>query len=456
MTQFLYSIVFFVVAVGVLISFHEYGHFWVARRLGVSVLKFSIGFGPPLLRFRLKNKETEYVVAAIPLGGYVRMLDENAGEVPQDQLHRAFNRQVLWKRSAIVAAGPLFNFLLAGLLYCAVFLIGTEGLRPVIGYVKPDSIAARAGVTVGDEIVAVEGRRNRAWRENHFYIFDRVMSGDPVHLELLDGDGATREVVLKMPDGVAFTGQAQSWESVFGIAPALPQLKPVIDEVMADSPAQSAGLVSGDRVVEVDGEAVASWSELVVLVSGSPGTELRFLIERDGELMQLDVTPRATQVDGATVGRIGVLVGQSQLLDESQLVVVRYGPLQSFGRAIESTWSMTALTVKMLARMLDFSDGADASRQLGGPITIAKYAGTAAQSGVENYLTFLALLSISLGILNLLPIPVLDGGHLLFHLYEAVVGSPPSERVMARAFVFGIFMLAGIMGLAFYNDFSNL
>ncbi len=453
MTELIYSIIFFVVAVGVLISFHEYGHYWVARKLGVSVLKFSIGFGPSLFKFNLPKRETEYVIAAIPLGGYVKMLDESVDEVPEDQLPKAFNRQPLYKRSAIVAAGPFFNFLLAGLLYWAVFLIGTEGLRPVVGSVAPNSIAQQAGIVAGDEILQVGGSENKSWRHNQIYVIDRIVNGEILEMVVRDVSGDERAVSLMLSELAERNVSTKSWEQLLGLYPLTPTLAPVIGEVVSDSPADIAGIESGDRIIEVSGEPVDSWRQLVTTVNQSPATPLTLLIERADLHQELIVTPEAVEVEGGTVGRMGVVVAVPSELDTDFSVVVQYGPLESLWLGVQRTWSITALTVTMLGKMLNLSEP---SNQLGGPLTIATYAGQAAQAGINTYLTFLALLSISLGILNLLPIPILDGGHLMFHLYEAITGSPPSDEIVQWSYRIGIAMLIGIMSLAFYNDIVNL
>ncbi len=449
----LYSIVFFIVALGVLITFHEYGHYWVARKLGVSVLKFSIGFGPSLFKYRLKNRETEYVVAAIPLGGYVKMLDETHDEVSAEDLPRAFNRQPLIKRSAIVAAGPIFNFLLAGLLYWAVFLLGTEGIRPVVGEVVPDSFAYQAGLQQGDLITRVDGKENRSWRHNQMTIVDRIVSAEPLELQVESVDGETRILQLHAGEESGRDIGTRSWEEIVGAYPQVPVLAPVVGEVVPQSPAEAAGMQPGDRIAAVDGDTVESWRDLVSIIGRSAGKSLMLAIERADGLHELAVAPDAVEVGGRTVGRLGITVQVPEDIGLEHRVVVRYGPVESLWRGIASTWEVSAMTIKMLGRMLDFSQP---TNQLGGPVTIARYAGQAAQAGVNTYLTFLALLSISLGILNLLPIPVLDGGHLMFHLYEAVVGSPPSDEAVQWAYRIGIAMLAGIMALAFYNDFVNL
>ncbi len=453
MTGMLHSAIFFVIAVGVLISFHEFGHYWVARKVGVSVLRFSIGFGPALLSFKPKNRETEYVVSAIPLGGYVKMLDENQGEVSPEEVPRAFNRQPLYKRSAIVLAGPMFNFLLAALLYWAVFLIGVEGVRPIVGEVVPDSPAQQAGLQPGDEIVRIDGRDNRSWNQNRMRIIDRAISGEPLLLEVQDAGGTARNVELRAAQGGIPDIDARRWEEIYGILPQLPSIDPVVGEVLDNSPASSAGILPGDRVVEVGGAEVASWRELVSIVSQAAGQSLAIVVDRSGDQIELSVTPETVESEGRIVGRLGITVAVSDDIAYGHRVLVRYGPLESIWRGAALTWEMSAMTVKALAQMLNLSRP---TNQLGGPITIAHYAGQAAQSGIDTYLTFLALLSISLGILNLLPIPMLDGGHLLFHVYEAVTGSPPSETVTQWALYIGIAMLAGIMTLAIYNDFANL
>ncbi len=453
MPEILNSILFFIVAIGVLITFHEYGHYWVARRMGVAVLRFSVGFGPVVWKYQPKDSLTEFAISAIPLGGYVRMLDENQEEVPEHLLPEAFNRQPLYKRSAIVAAGPLANFLLAGILYGLIFVIGTEGLRPIIGALADNGLAAKSGLLVGDEVRTIDGKSNRSWDENHFYLLDKIVSREAVTYNV-QNDGLVRSVRMNFDELDNVDLQSTSIDNVMGMYPATPRIRPIIDRVIAGYPAEAAGLQQGDEIISINNTQVDSWNDLVGLVSQTHETDLNIRFSRDGFEQEVLLEPRIVERNGAKVKQIGIAVNaEKQLQDADATVTVRYGLIESMVRGFETMWSTTVLTIKMLVSMVTLQQSADS---IGGPIAIAEYAGKAAEAGVNNYLTFLALLSVSLGILNLLPIPVLDGGHLMFHIYEAISGSPPTERMLIVANQIGLFLLICLMGFAFYNDLARI
>ena len=453
MPDLVYSIIFFIVAIGALITFHEYGHYWVARKMGVTVLRFSVGFGPALWKYVPKNSETEFVVAAIPLGGYVRMLDGNIDDLDDTNRAYAFDTKPLYKRSAIVAAGPLANFLLAALLYAAVFAIGTEGIRPIVGEVVPGSLAERAGFTLDDEIISIDGRNNESWDQHHFYILNQAFSKKTVEYTVLT-DGLERTLLVDYSEIDKFDLDSQSLESMIGLFPRMPMIQAIVGEVVSGYPAQLAGIRAGDLIESVNGEIAHNWNDLVGLITESTNESLLIGLVRDGTREEVTLTPRIEEADGQQRKLIGIKVDpQQQLLSSDYTVTIRHNPVQAVVKGFESMWATTVFTVKMLVSLLKFEQSADS---IGGPIAIADYAGKAAQAGVNNYLTFLALLSVSLGLLNLLPIPVLDGGQLVFHLYEAIVGSPPKETMLIRANQIGFFLLIGLMGLAFYNDISRL
>ncbi len=453
MGEILNSIIFFIIAIGALITFHEYGHFWVARKLGVTVLRFSIGFGPTIWSYTRKNSLTEFVIAAIPLGGYVKMLDESHDKVSEDLLPTAFNRQPLYKRSAIVAAGPLANFLLAAILYGLVFAIGTEGFRPVVGEIIEDSAAQKSGFVVGDELVAIDGRPTDSWDQHHFHVLNRIVSQEAIEYEVLT-DGLSRTLTVDFADFKQIDLQSESVESIIGMYPRVPLIQPIIGDIVSGYPAEAAGLLPGDKIIQINGQMIDDWKGLVAAVSQTEESMLVVTFLRGNETREVMIQPRTIVVDGNEYKQIGIKVNAEEQLRNSDLnVTVRSGPVEAVARGFETMWSTTALTVKMLLSLLQFNQSADA---IGGPIAIAEFAGKAAQAGVNNYLTFLALLSISLGILNLLPIPVLDGGHLMFHLYEALMGSPPTERMLIWANQVGFALLIGLMGLAFYNDLSRI
>ena len=453
MPDILNSILFFIVAIGVLITFHEYGHFWVARRMGVAVLRFSVGFGPVIWRYQPKHSITEYVVSIIPLGGYVRMLDENQDEVPENLLPHAFNRQPLYKRSAIVAAGPLANFLLAALLYGLIFVIGTDGLRPVVGALVEQGLAERSGLLVGDELRSIDGKSNRSWDQNHFYLLDRIVSKETVTYGVSNGE-QTRTVNVDFGQLDDVDLQTSSIESVLGMFPETPVIRPIVDRLIDGYPAQAAGLKEGDEITQINTTPVNNWTDLVGLISEASESVLNVQFLRDGSLQQVQLQPRVVEINGRTVKQIGISVNaEKQIRDANVTVKVRFGIIDSLVRGFETMWSTTVLTIKMLAGMIS---GKQSSDSIGGPIAIAEHAGKAAEAGINNYLTFLALLSVSLGILNLLPIPVLDGGHLMFHAYEAISGNPPSERMLVIANQIGLFLLICLMGFAFYNDLARI
>ena len=447
------SAIAFLVALGILVSIHEFGHFWVARKVGIKVLRYSVGFGKPLVRRIGKVDNTEFVLAAIPLGGYVKMLDEREGAVRADERHRAFNQQPLWARSAVVIAGPLANFLLAIVAYWIVMMIGISGVAPLIGAPQSDSAAERAGFVYEDLILSVDGQQTQTWTDARIALLEASLDvSGPVQIEVEQASGqktvreliVTQEQMLKSDgDAVANLGFRTWW----------PEVAPVVGGVVEGGAADSAGLQIGDEVVRVDDTPVATWRDLVALVQPSAGVELALLVSRDGQLMTLGLTPEAVEVGNQTVGRIGIMETQSESLSSRAQVVVKHPPLEAFGEAMRRTWEMTALTVRMLGKLVVGQASLD---NISGPISIAQYAGQSASIGIDHYINFIALISISLAVLNLLPIPMLDGGHLVYFAAEAVSGKPVSERVQIWGQQLGIVLLGGLMFLAFYNDIWRL
>ncbi len=450
--DFLFSLLGFVLAIGILVTVHEFGHFWVARRLGVKVLKFSIGFGRPLVAWRGRDGETEYAIAMIPLGGYVKMLDESEGEVDSGEVHRAFNRKSLSVRSAVVVAGPAFNFLFAILAYWAIFSIGIDGIKPVIGQVAPGSVAERAGLAAGDRVLTIDGRLAHTWGEHRLYMMNRLLDGDSVEFVVERGGAERVSASVAMEGELADALSPAGIEQAIGMAPALPELEAVVGEVVAGSPAAAAGFRSGDRVTAINGNPVDGWRELVEAVMPRPGESLEFTLLRGDERIEVVVVPEPAEFDGRTIGRIGVAPAPAEAGEEF-LASVELSPVEGLVRSVENTWLMSVLTLKMLYRMLKLEVSTE---NLSGPITIAHFAGQSVQIGLVPFLTFLAVISVSLGVLNLLPIPVLDGGHLLYYAIELVRGGPVPERVMYWGQQVGILMLAMLMALAFYNDILRL
>lgn len=452
MSDLIVSLLALAITLGVLIAFHEFGHFWVARRFGVKVLRFSIGFGRPLWIRRGQVDDTEYAIATIPLGGYVRMLDEREGEVPAEERHRAFNRQPVGSRIAIVAAGPLFNFLFAMLAYSLMFMIGVTGMRPLIGEVAPDSIAAQAGFQGRDLIMAVEGESTPTLNAVMLALLEASMDEKIVEVKVQDIDGEihTRHLDLSEAQGLGEEGRLLS---NLGFSPWRPRFPPVIEQIKSGGPADQAGLRSGDRILAVDGEAMESWQQWASYVRENPGQALEVRIQRDGRELPLQVVPEAVETEQGAIGRIGAYGKVPEDFAEDMQVVVRYGPLEAVSQGVVKTWDMSWLTLRMLGRMLV---GKASLENISGPITIAQYAGQSASIGIIPFLSFLALVSVSLGVLNLLPIPVLDGGHLLYYLIELVKGSPLSESAQNVGQRVGIIILLMLMSLALFNDLIRL
>ncbi|MBT8768615.1 sigma E protease regulator RseP [Pseudomonas boanensis] len=447
----LYMILGTLVALGVLVTFHEFGHFWVARRCGVKVLRFSVGFGSPLFRWHDRHG-TEFVVAAIPLGGYVKMLDEREAEVPADQLDQSFNRKPVGQRIAIVAAGPVANFLLALLFFWVLALLGSQQVKPVIGSVAPGSIAASAGLESGQEIISIDGKDVTGWSAVNLQLVRRLGESGSLQVSIRDaGDSATQIRELQLNDWLKGVDEPDPIGAL-GITPWRPAIAPVLAELDPKGPAQAAGLKLGDRLLTLDGQALDDWQQLVERVRKRPAERVAFSVEREGQVLEVQVTLAARGEAEARSGYLGAGVKGVEWPPE-MLREVSYGPLEAVAEAASRTWSMSLLTLDSLKKMLL---GELSVKNLSGPITIAKVAGASAQSGVGDFLNFLAYLSISLGVLNLLPIPVLDGGHLLFYLIEMARGRPLSERVQAWGVQIGISLVVGVMLLALVNDLSRL
>ncbi|MCK3841827.1 sigma E protease regulator RseP [Pseudomonas sp. W15Feb34] len=447
----LYMIVGTLVALGVLVTFHEFGHFWVARRCGVKVLRFSVGFGMPLLRWH-DRRCTEFVIAAIPLGGYVKMLDEREGEVPADQLDQSFNRKTVRQRIAIVAAGPIANFLLAMVFFWVLAMMGSQQVRPVIGAVEADSIASRAGLVAGQEIVSIDGEPTTGWGAVNLQLVRRLGESGTVNVVVRDQDSSAETPrALALDHWLKGADEPDPIKSL-GIRPWRPALPPVLAELDPKGPAQAAGLKTGDRLLALDGQALGDWQQVVDLVRVRPDTRIVLKVEREGAQIDVPVTLSVRGEAKAAGGYLGAGVKGVEW-PPSMVREVSFGPLAAIGEGAKRTWTMSVLTLESLKKMLF---GELSVKNLSGPITIAKVAGASAQSGVADFLNFLAYLSISLGVLNLLPIPVLDGGHLLFYLVEWVRGRPLSDRVQGWGIQIGISLVVGVMLLALVNDLGRL
>ena len=440
------------VALGVLVTIHEWGHFWVARRCGVKVLRFSIGFGKPLW-MRKGSDGTEYVVAAIPLGGYVRMLDEREGEVPDGQREQAFNNKPVLQRIAIVAAGPVVNLLFAVLAYWFLFMSGISVVVPMVGGIAPGSPAAVAGVDSGYEILEVDGHSVRSWNEVNLRLASRV--GESGTVELLMGEparGFAHSYQVPISDWRVDL-ERQSPLSALGLEPWRPDFPAQIGQLLPEEAAARDGLQSGDLVLSVDGEPVTDWMHLVTLIQRAPGNTLQLVVARNGDEQVLALTPGRRVLDnGQEQGYIGAGVAPVSMPEDMQRTL-SYGPLAALANGFHKTGQMIGLTLDSIGKMIA---GVISVKNLSGPITIAKVAGTSAASGLESFISFLAYLSISLGVLNLLPIPMLDGGHLLYYVVELVRGRPVSEQVQMLGLRIGMALLFSLMALAIVNDIARL
>ena len=447
----LYMIVGTLVALGVLVTFHEFGHFWVARRCGVKVLRFSVGFGTPLVRWH-DRQGTEFVIAAIPLGGYVKMLDEREGDVPAGLRDQAFNRKTVGQRIAIVAAGPVANFMLAMLFFWILAMLGSQQVRPVIGAVESGSLAAQAGLTVGQEIVSIDGEPTTGWSNVNLQLVRRLGESGSIALVTREpGSTAEASHSLVLNEWLKGANEPDPITSL-GIRPWRPELPAVLAELDPKGPAQAAGLKTGDKLLAMNEQPVKEWQQVVDWVRVHPDARIVVRVERDGVPLEVPVTLAARGEGKAATGYLGAGVKGVDWPPE-MIREVSYGPLAAIGEGAKRTWTMSILTLDSLKKMLF---GELSVKNLSGPITIAKVAGASAQSGVADFLNFLAYLSISLGVLNLLPIPVLDGGHLLFYLVEWVRGRPLSDRVQGWGIQIGISLVVGVMLLALVNDLGRL
>lgn len=452
MTTLLQTLFAFVVALGVLIVVHEYGHYTVARWCGVKVLRFSVGFGRPLWSRRYGRDGTEWSIGAFPLGGYVKFLDERESEVASDELHRAYNRQSVGRRSLIVAAGPVANFLLAIALYWALFVYGTEELRAIVGQPPADTPAAVAGFAHGDRITAVDGEAVETWQDFRWLLARRATEVASLRIETIDQRGNINERRLDL-EKIRAAGLQGDFVEQSGLTLYRPSYPPVVGKVMAGSAADAAGVVVGDRVLAIDGDPIETWRQVVLRVRGAAGKPLLFVVDRQGRRLELRITPLGEDEGGQPIGRIGLQVDTSGTPAVEMFTLVRYGPATAFGKALFETWDKSVFSLRMLGRMLT---GQVSWKNLSGPVTIADYAGQSARLGLSYYLKFMALVSISLGVLNLLPIPLLDGGHLLYHAFEAIKRGPLSARTMEIGQQIGLAVLVLLMAFAFYNDINRL
>lgn len=441
----LFTLLAFAIALGVLITFHEFGHYWVARRCGVHVERFSIGFGKVLIR-RFDRNGTEWALSAIPLGGYVKFLDHSGEDLPETEGKKAFNNQPLRNRAAIVAAGPLANLILAILLYAVLGIMGTQQPAAVLGEPPAGTPAAQSGFQAGDRILAISGRSVDSWNDARWQLMDAFTAGGTVDVAVQTKAGQQRTRQLYMSP-VAVEPNAADPMAEAGFTLMTP--RPLVRELVSGGAGEAAGLKPGDVFLSVGEIREPTAKEVVGEVQKSPGQPVAVRVEREGAVLDLSITPASEQdADGNTVGRIGVMLGA-----DLAMVTVKYGPVESLWRGVERTWETVVMSFKMIGRMV-FGDVS--LRNVSGPVTIADYAGQTARIGLAAYISFLALISVSIGVLNLLPIPMLDGGHLLFYALEGLRGRPLPESWLMTGQRIGLGLLAALMGLAFFNDFTRL
>ena len=452
MSNFFYYLAAFALVLGVLIVVHEFGHYIVARCVGVKVLRFSVGFGRALWSRRIGRDGTEWAIGAFPLGGYVKMLDEREGPVAPEELHRSFNRQSVWRRMAIVAAGPVANLILAVVLYWGLFWHGTEELKPVFGTPVAASPAASAGFENGERALKVGGDFVQTWQDMRWVLLRTAVNQDSVEFEVIN---PRQEIAIRRLD--VSLARADGWKGdaldKLGLRFFQSNSPPVVGEITPGSAAAATDLRPGDVIVAIDQKPIATGADVVGIVRVSAGKTLSFTVKRADKPLEISITPVAEERDGQKIGRIGALIKEGGFERDELMVTVRYGPFSSFGKAVTETWDQSAFSLVMFGKMIT---GEVSWRNISGPVTIADYAGRSAKLGLNYYLKFMALVSISLAVLNLLPIPILDGGHLLYYLVEIVKRGPLSERSMEIGQQIGLALLLMLMVFAFYNDINRL
>jgi regulator of sigma E protease len=450
MLDLIQTIFAFILTIGLLVTVHEFGHYWVARRCGVKILRFSVGFGKPLWLRRFGPDQTEFVIAAVPLGGYVKMLGEAGEEVPAEDLPRAFDRQPLRARAAIVVAGPAFNFVFAIAAYGLMYMVGVPGLKPMIGEITPGGLADQAGLRAGQEIVAVNGQPTPRWESVLQATLQGRLDQARVQYQVVERQSVPREVSLDL-SGLSVDDFSQAGLlDKLGMARAQPRLPAEIGEVVADTPAARAGLLAGDKIVALDEQAIGDWGEVLKYIGQRPGQTIQVTVERAGGRLVFAVVP----VDDQGQGRIGIKVAQPEIWPPAEYSTIeRYGPLDALWQGMSKTWEMSVLSLRMLGRMLLLEVS---PKNISGPLSIAEYAGKTFSFGLSSFLWFLGLVSLSLGIINLLPIPVLDGGHLLLYLLEWIKGKPLSEQAVGLLQGIGMTLLLMLMGLAIFNDINRI
>ncbi|ROV60856.1 sigma E protease regulator RseP [Vibrio ponticus] len=452
MTAILWNFVSFIVALGILVAVHEFGHFWVARRCGVKVERFSIGFGKSIWR-KVGKDGTEYTISMIPLGGYVKMLDSRVDEVPAEMQQFAFDKKALWKRTAIVAAGPAFNFLFAIFAYWLVFLIGVPAVKPVVGDIQPQSIAAQAGLESGMELKAISGVKTADWESVNMQLVSHI-GEQTLTMTVVPSDsiGMEQQVTLNL-DGWQFDPDSQSAMSALGFRPYTPEISTTLASISEGGAGYTAGLMAGDKIIAINQQAIDQWQQLVELVRSNPNIPLDVEVMRGEQAVSLTLTPQSKALsDGTTIGFAGIAPEVAEW-PENYRFNLQFGVFESIGKAVDKTGQVIDLTVTMLKKLVVGDVGLN---NLSGPITIAKGAGTTADYGLVYFLGFLALISVNLGIINLVPLPMLDGGHLLFFAIEAIIRRPVPEKVQEMGYRFGGAIIFALMAVAIFNDFARL
>ena len=467
----MFTILAFILTIGLLVTIHEFGHFFVARFFNVRVLRFSIGFGKPLFIKKFGLDQTEFVLAAIPLGGFVKMLDERELEAEHEtqgsnvnktqfiaqtsyseaELNRSFNRQSVYKRFAIVLAGPVANLLLAILLYWLLFMQGVTGLRPVIGLVEDNSLAAAASLKSNETIQKINGEPVQSWQEARWILLENSLDNKAVTIEAISDNNDIHLHTLHF-DGISNDPEIDVLEKV-GISMVKPNLPAIIGEILPGSAAEHAQFKPNDQILSVDDVNMQSWESVVTVIKSSPNKPLMFKVMRDGAPLTLKAIPESIKESGQVIGRLGASVAVSKQMTDKMLVELSYSPIKSLSLALAKTWDTSIFSLKMLGKMIM---GELSIKGISGPVTIATYAGESANLGTKAFIGFLALVSISIGVLNLLPIPVLDGGHLMYYMVEIIKGSPVSESIIIIGQKIGFILLGLMMAIALFNDFNRL
>ncbi|MFT5426619.1 MAG: regulator of sigma E protease [Gammaproteobacteria bacterium] len=452
MIDFLQHLFAFIFALGILVTFHEFGHFWVARKCDVKILTFSIGFGKPLWSRNFGQDKSKFVIAALPLGGYVKMLDEREGEVPESELDRTFNRKSLAQRTAIVLAGPVFNFIFAIVAFWIMFMIGLSGLKPIVGDVEEGSIAYQAGLYEGVEIIAVDSRETKTWTMVVDAFINKIVDGGKVDIRVRD-NSVVKVLSINLENLSIDDMAEQGLLSQLGITPKKIKVPAIIGDLHSGLPADAAGLLAGDLIISANGDPIDDWRQWVKYIQKHPEKKITVEVKRQDKTLDLLLIPnKKVNDDGSVIGFIGASNAPVPDID-GMFAKESYGLLSAFLKGVEKTWDMSWLTLRMLGKMIA---GQVSVKNLSGPISIAQYAGDSAQSGAAAFLWFLGIVSVSLGVLNLLPIPLLDGGHLLYYFVEFFKGSAVSESIQIIGQQIGFTLLLGLMLVVFYNDIVRL